>query len=74
MGADRAGGCHFCPVVDRWSQALLPEEGLPPGELWEDVYASWMRYKLKYPVEEGKLHVEDIFRMRTLWGQALELQ
>ena len=44
------------------------------GELWEDVYASWMRYKLKYPVEEGKLHVEDISRMRTLWGQALELQ
>ena len=43
------------------------------GELWEDVYASWMRYKLKYPVEEGKLHVEDISRMRTLWGQALEL-
>ena len=44
------------------------------GELWEDVYASWMRYKLKYPVDEGKLHVEDISRMRTLWGQALELQ
>ena len=44
------------------------------GELWEDVYASWMRYKLKFPIEEGKPHQEDVARMKALWGHSLELQ
>ena len=44
------------------------------GELWEDVYASWLRYKLKFPLEGGELNPADISQMKSLWGMPLELQ
>ena len=43
-------------------------------ELWEDVYASWLRYKLKFPLEGGELNPADISQMKSLWGMPLELQ
>ena len=44
------------------------------GEFWEDVYASWVRYKLKLPLEGGGLHQEDTSRMKALWGHMLDIQ
>ena len=44
------------------------------GELWEDIYASWVRYKLKFPLEGGELRQEDVSQMQAQWGYALDIQ
>lgn len=44
------------------------------GELWEDVYASWVRYRLLFPLEGGALHPKDVAEIHTLWGPSLEIQ
>ena len=74
VGANWAEGGHFCTMVDRWPQAVLPEESLLHGEFWEDVHASWVRYKLKLPQEGGELHQEDTSRMKALWGHMLDMR
>ena len=43
------------------------------GELWEDVYASWVRYRLKHPVRDGRIHQEDEAQMKALWGRSLRI-
>jgi len=43
------------------------------GELWEDVYASWIRYKLKLPLEGGELQPDDVRAIKELWGHSLEI-
>ena len=44
------------------------------GELWEDVYASWIRYKLEHPIEGGELHPGDLNKLKAVWGHSLDLQ
>ena len=44
------------------------------GELWEDICASWLRYKLKFPLEGGELDQRDSDRMKALWGEALKIE
>ena len=74
MGANGAECVHLCPMVDRCRKRCSQRRASHHRELWEDVYASWMRYKFKFPIEEGKPHQEDVARMKALWGHPLELQ
>lgn len=43
------------------------------GELWEDVYPSWIRYKLKRPILNGEIQGEDIRVLQSLWGKAMPI-
>jgi len=73
MGTDLARGLHLCTLADRREKEMLPQEGPQYGELWEDIYGSWVRYKLKLPLEGGELQSEDVRIMKDLWGHSLEI-
>ena len=42
-------------------------------ELWEDVYAAWIRYRLTEPIQDGRIHEKDEENMRLTWGHHLQI-
>ena len=42
-------------------------------ELWEDVYAAWIRYRLTEPLQDGRIHEKDEENMRRTWGHHLHI-
>ena len=43
------------------------------GELWEDVYSSWIRYRLCFPINDGRIHPHDLSQIKNLWGHTLAI-
>ena len=68
------GSPTFAPWwIDGRKQCFL-KRASHHGPLWEDVYASWVRYKLEFPMEDGQLHSGDEAKMTLLWGRTLKIQ
>ena len=60
--------------IDGKKQCYLGKKGLPKTkELWEDVYAVRIRYKLMKPLQAGRMQKEDTEAMKKVWGYDLQI-
>ena len=75
MGKAGSNPSTFVPWwIDGRKQCHLGEKGKgKTKELWEDIYAAWIRYRLREPIQDGQVHPEDMKAMRQAWGHDLQI-
>ena len=60
--------------IDSKKRCYLEKKGkMKVGELWEDVYAATIRYRLTEPMKDGRIHKKDIEAMTQVWGHSLHI-